>query len=55
MAATKASYSTGAVGDDAELRRRNVAGFEKANGAQVVRVEAEDSKKLQKVSHQATC
>jgi hypothetical protein len=49
MAASKASYTTGAASDDAELRRRTVTGFEKANGSQVVRVEAEDTKKLHKV------
>ena len=49
MAAPNSGYATGAGKDDAELRRRNVTGYEKSNGSQVVRVEAEDTKKLQKV------
>jgi hypothetical protein len=49
MAATNGGYSTGAGKDEAELRRRNVDSFEKANGQHVYKVEAEDKKKLQKV------
>ena len=51
MASTNSSYTTGAGKDEAELRRRNVSSYEKANGNQVVKVEAEDTKKLQKVPH----
>lgn len=49
MAAATSGHATGAGKEEAELRRRNVSGYEKANGAQVVKVEAEDTKKLQKV------
>lgn len=48
--ATANGYSTGAVKDEAELRRRNVTSYENANGSHVYKVEAEDTKKLQKVS-----
>jgi dolichyl-phosphate-mannose-protein mannosyltransferase len=50
MAAADTAQTTGAGREDAELRRRNVSGYEKPNGNQVVRLEAEDTKKLQKVS-----
>ena len=50
MATTNGGYTTGAGRDEAELRRRNVTGYETANGGQVVRLEAEDTKKLQKVN-----
>lgn len=43
------SYTTGAGKDDAELRRRNVSAQQTADGGSVVKVEAEDIKKLQKV------
>jgi hypothetical protein len=49
MAATNGGYTTGAGKDEAEARRRNVASYEKANGQHVYKVEAEDTKKLQKV------
>jgi dolichyl-phosphate-mannose-protein mannosyltransferase len=49
MAASKAGFTTGVGGDQADIRQRHVAGYEKANGGQVVKVEAEDTKKLQKV------
>lgn len=49
MASTNTSYTTGAGKDEADLRRRNVTGYEKANGRQVVNIEAEDTKKLRKV------
>jgi hypothetical protein len=49
MAATNGGYTTGAAKDEAELRRRNVTGYETANGGQAVKLEAEDTKKLQKV------
>ncbi|EXJ60552.1 dolichyl-phosphate-mannose-protein mannosyltransferase [Cladophialophora yegresii CBS 114405] len=48
MATSKAGYTTGAGMDEAEVRRRNVASYEKANGQHVYKVEAEDTKKLQK-------
>jgi len=46
---TNGGYTTGAGRDEAELRRRNVDSYEKANGQHVYKVEAEDRKKLQKV------
>ena len=49
MASTNGGYTTGAAGDEADLRRRNVTGYEKSNGGQVVKLEAEATKKLQKV------
>ncbi|OCT52587.1 Dolichyl-phosphate-mannose--protein mannosyltransferase 2 [Cladophialophora carrionii] len=48
MATSKGGYTTGAGTDEAEVRRRNVASYEKANGQHVYKVEAEDTKKLQK-------
>lgn len=42
--------TSGAGKDEAELRRRNVQSSEKANGGVVYKLEAEDTKKLQKVS-----
>ena len=50
MAATDSGHATGAAKDEADLRRRNVSGYEKANGSQVIKLEAEDTKKLNKVS-----
>ena len=50
MAAVDSGHATGAAKDEAELRRRNVSGYEKANGEQVVTLEAEDTKKLKKAS-----
>ena len=50
MAATNGGYTTGTGKDEAELRRRNVASYEKANGQHVYKVEAEDTKKIQKVA-----
>lgn len=47
---TNGGYTTGAGRDEAELRRRNVDSYEKANGQHVYKVEAEDTKKLQKVA-----
>lgn len=55
MAATYNGYTTGAGRDDADLRRRNVASYEHANGHYVYKVEAEDTKKLKKVRHMAVC
>ncbi|EXJ76603.1 dolichyl-phosphate-mannose-protein mannosyltransferase [Cladophialophora psammophila CBS 110553] len=48
MATTNSGHSTGAGKDEAELRRRNVTSYEKANGQHVYKLEAEDTKKLQK-------
>ncbi|ETI24608.1 hypothetical protein G647_03977 [Cladophialophora carrionii CBS 160.54] len=48
MATSKGGYTTGAGTDEAEVRRRNVASYEKANGQHVYKDEAEDTKKLQK-------
>ena len=39
--------ATGASRDDAELHRRNVQSYETANGQHVVKLEADDTKKLQ--------
>ena len=49
MATPNGAYASGAGKDDAEVRRRNVQSFEKANGGTVYKLEAEDTKKLQKV------
>ena len=49
MASKNGGHATGAAKDEAELRQRNVASYEKANGQQVYKIEAEDTKKLQKV------
>ena len=49
MATSNSGYTTGAGKDEAELRRRNVSSYEKTNGNQVVHMDAEDTKKLQKV------
>jgi dolichyl-phosphate-mannose-protein mannosyltransferase len=43
-----AGVATGASRQDADLHRRNVQSYDKANGQHVVRLEAEDTKKLQK-------
>lgn len=51
MAATNQGYATGTGKDEAELRRRNVASYEKVNGKQIQNREADDRKKLQKVSN----
>lgn len=48
MAATRDAFTTGK--DDGDLRRRNIQTHEKANGGMVYKIEAEDTKKLQKVS-----
>jgi hypothetical protein len=50
MAATNGGYTTGAGKAEADLRRRNVSSYETVNGSTVNKVEAEDRKKLQKVS-----
>lgn len=46
--------SGAAQGDINEVRRRNVQAYEKANGGHVVKLEAEDKKKLRKVSELRT-
>lgn len=43
--------TTGASKDEAEIRRRNVQSYENANGGQVVKIQAEDKKKVKKVRH----
>jgi hypothetical protein len=48
MAATDAAFATGK--DDGEVRRRNVQGYQKANGGTVLKIEEEDTKKLPEVS-----
>jgi hypothetical protein len=50
MATTNGGYATGAGRDEAELRRRNITSYDNANGQHIYKVEAEDKKKLQKVS-----
>jgi hypothetical protein len=42
-------YSSGAGKNEADIRRRNVQSYEKANGGAIYKVEAEDTKKLEKV------
>lgn len=49
MATVNGGYTTGASREDAELHRRNVTTYEKANGSHGVKLEADDTKKLQKV------
>lgn len=44
------NYATGTGKDEAELRRRNVTTQQTANGGHVYKIEAEDVKKLKKVS-----
>lgn len=49
MAATyNNAVTSGTSKDEAELRRRNVHSYENANGGQVVKLEAEDKKKLKR-------
>jgi hypothetical protein len=48
MAATSGASTTGI--DDGDVRRRNVQSHEKANGGMVYKIEAEDTRKLPKVS-----
>ena len=48
MAATHDAFATGK--DEGDVRRRNIQTHEKANGGTVYKIEAEDTKKLQKVS-----
>jgi hypothetical protein len=49
MSTPNGVYASGAGKDEAELRRRNVQSYEKANGGAVYKLEAEDTKKPQKV------
>jgi len=48
MAATSGAFTTGT--DDGDVRRRNVQSHEKANGGMAYKIEAEDTRKLPKVS-----
>lgn len=47
MASTNSATTTGAGHDEAEMRRRKVSSYEKANGSVVYTLDAEDTKKLQ--------
>lgn len=47
---THHAVTTGASKNADELRKRNIHSYENANGGQVVKVEAEDKKKIKKVS-----
>jgi len=49
MATTNGGHTTGAGKAEADLRRRNVSSYETVSGNNVSKVEAEDTKKLQKV------
>jgi hypothetical protein len=49
MSTPNGVYTSGAGKDEAELRRRNVQSYEKANGGAVYKLEAEETKKLEKV------
>jgi hypothetical protein len=49
MSTPNGVYASGASKDDANIRQRNVQSYEKANGGAVYKVEAEDTKKLEKV------
>ena|SRR2546429_1727220 len=49
MSVRNGVYASGAGKDEAEIRRRNVQSYEKANGEGVYKFEAEDTKKTQKV------
>jgi hypothetical protein len=43
-------FTTGTANDEAELRRRNVTSRETTSGGHIYKLEAEDTKKLKKVS-----
>jgi hypothetical protein len=47
MTSSNGAFTTGR--DDGDSRRRNVQSYEKTNGGTVIKIEAEDTKKLQKV------
>lgn len=49
MSTLNGVYASGAGKDEAELRRRNVQSYEKTNGGAIYKLEAEDTKKVQKV------
>jgi hypothetical protein len=53
MSTSNGAYASGAGKDEAELRRRNVQSYGKTNGGAVYKLEAEDTKKLQKVGEPA--
>lgn len=46
---THHAVTTGVSKNTDEMRRRNIHSYENANGGQVVKVEAEDKKKVKKV------
>lgn len=48
MATNRAVTTGNAAQNEADLRRRNVQSYENANGNQVVKLEAEDRKKVKK-------
>lgn len=47
MASPTSGFATGSTREDAELHRRTVQSYDKANGQHVVKLEADDTKKLQ--------
>jgi hypothetical protein len=49
MSTPNGVYTSGAGKNEADIRRRNVQSYEKANGGAIQKVEAEDTKKLEKV------
>ena len=49
MSTPNSVYASGAGTNEADIRRRNVPSYDKANGGAVRKVEAEDTKKLEKV------
>lgn len=51
---TDAGIATGASRQDADLHRRNVQSYDKANGQHVVKIEADDTKKLQSPQSQGS-
>jgi hypothetical protein len=49
MSTPNGVYTSGASKDETNIRQRNVQSYEKTNGGAVYKVEAEDTKKLEKV------
>ena len=49
MSTPNDAYTSGAGKNEVDIRRRNVQSYEKVNGGAVYKVEAEDTKKLEKV------
>jgi hypothetical protein len=49
MSTPNGVYTSGTGKNEADLRRRHVQSYEKANGGAAYKVEAEDTKKLEKV------